>query len=350
MRNHNRLYHVLNVLPDADPVVIEAAYKALMKRYHPDIHADGAAAGEQKAAELNLAYGILRDPERRAAYDSEERDRQERHRAELARALAAQGGAAPGGGARPGPPPPRPEPVRAGQRAAAWIGAGGVLFLAGAIYLLAQGQEPPPAAPQSAAEVEKMEVAEARALDRAAGDAFRDQPVDRAQVDKAVTEFRRISASAGQPGAAAYSEHCFDVHSRTRGLTDFDHCVAFDHVASRADLAPARDAQARQDPRFLPQSLVSRHIRAAETFVRDPSLIEARLFEIRRLADNAVSRLAPLPVQLTSIAAAPPAVRNEPVRPRAAVQRARPQPRRAQPQRRRRTSEQDFLEREGGIY
>jgi DnaJ-class molecular chaperone len=84
MRDHNRLYSLLNVLPDADPVVIEAAYKALMKRYHPDI-ASGTAG--TRAAELNQAYRMLRDPERRAAYDAEEKEKKERHRAELARAL-----------------------------------------------------------------------------------------------------------------------------------------------------------------------------------------------------------------------------------------------------------------------
>jgi curved DNA-binding protein CbpA len=122
------------VLPDADPVVIEAAYKALMKRHHPDIRSGGGAAvGERIAAELNQAYQTLRDPDRRAAYDAEEHSRQERHRAELARAFE--------------PPVPRAapcrrnarEPARAGQRAAAWIGAAGILMLGGAIYLLAQG-------------------------------------------------------------------------------------------------------------------------------------------------------------------------------------------------------------------
>ena len=29
-------YQVLNVTPDAEGVVIEAAYKALIKKYHPD--------------------------------------------------------------------------------------------------------------------------------------------------------------------------------------------------------------------------------------------------------------------------------------------------------------------------
>ena len=50
-------YQVLNVSPDAEPEVIEAAYKVLMKKYHPDRH----VGAEAKAAELNQAFNLLRD-------------------------------------------------------------------------------------------------------------------------------------------------------------------------------------------------------------------------------------------------------------------------------------------------
>ena len=61
------LYDHLSVTPDAQPAVVEAAYRALMKQHHPD-HA-GAA---ERAAEINAAYAVLRDPHRRAAYDQRE--------------------------------------------------------------------------------------------------------------------------------------------------------------------------------------------------------------------------------------------------------------------------------------
>jgi hypothetical protein len=67
-RNH---YQILNVAPDAEPVVIEAAYRALMKKYHPD-HSVAMAAPGPSAAEINRAYATLRDPERRADYDRRE--------------------------------------------------------------------------------------------------------------------------------------------------------------------------------------------------------------------------------------------------------------------------------------
>jgi curved DNA-binding protein CbpA len=67
-RNH---YEILNVAPDAESVVIEAAYRALMKKYHPD-HASAGPAGGPSAATINAAYATLRDVERRADYDRRE--------------------------------------------------------------------------------------------------------------------------------------------------------------------------------------------------------------------------------------------------------------------------------------
>ena len=66
------LYDILNVSPDAELVVIEAAYRALMKKYHPDQAAGAAASGGPSAADINKAFAVLRDPERRAEYDHRE--------------------------------------------------------------------------------------------------------------------------------------------------------------------------------------------------------------------------------------------------------------------------------------
>ncbi len=61
------LYRVLRVDPSADCDTIRAAYRALAAIYHPD-HA--GAAGEQRMRELNRAWEVLGNPERRAAYDA----------------------------------------------------------------------------------------------------------------------------------------------------------------------------------------------------------------------------------------------------------------------------------------
>ena len=63
------LYEVLQVQPGADPDVIEAAFRRLSRKYHPDLNpAPDATAVTQR---LTAAYAVLRDPDRRAAYDRE---------------------------------------------------------------------------------------------------------------------------------------------------------------------------------------------------------------------------------------------------------------------------------------
>ena len=60
-------YQVLHVDPLADPEVIEAAFKRLALKYHPDTSPDPMAAGQMR--ELLTAREVLSDPQRRAAYD-----------------------------------------------------------------------------------------------------------------------------------------------------------------------------------------------------------------------------------------------------------------------------------------
>ncbi len=62
-------YQTLGVSPDAEEVVITAAYRALAQRYHPDKWGGDAKYAHQRMAEINEAYRILRDPELRAGYD-----------------------------------------------------------------------------------------------------------------------------------------------------------------------------------------------------------------------------------------------------------------------------------------
>ena len=64
-------YRVLQVTREAEPVVIERAYKALCLRYHPDTApSDARASSTQRMQELNEAYRVLRDPKLRALYDA----------------------------------------------------------------------------------------------------------------------------------------------------------------------------------------------------------------------------------------------------------------------------------------
>ncbi|NJC05206.1 hypothetical protein GGQ97_000999 [Sphingomonas kaistensis] len=64
MINH---YRTLGVDPQAETVVIRGAYLALIRRYHPD--KGGDEADPARAQAVTAAWDVLRDPERRAAYD-----------------------------------------------------------------------------------------------------------------------------------------------------------------------------------------------------------------------------------------------------------------------------------------
>ena len=64
-------YRVLQVLPTADQVVLNAAFRALAQKYHPDHDSSRLAA--RRMAELNAAWAMVRDPELRANWDRAQR-------------------------------------------------------------------------------------------------------------------------------------------------------------------------------------------------------------------------------------------------------------------------------------
>lgn len=61
-------YKILEVDRNATEEEIKKSYHRLMKKYHPDLNKN--AADEQKTKEINEAYEILGNPEKRIAYDA----------------------------------------------------------------------------------------------------------------------------------------------------------------------------------------------------------------------------------------------------------------------------------------
>ena len=62
------LYQVLGVPRDAKPDAIKKAYRRLARKYHPDVN-PGDKASEEKFKEINAAFEILSDPQKRELYD-----------------------------------------------------------------------------------------------------------------------------------------------------------------------------------------------------------------------------------------------------------------------------------------
>src|SRR5271155_1793426 len=65
-------YEVLGVARGADADTVKRAYRKLARKYHPDVSKEKNA--ETKFKEVQEAYEVLRDPEKRAAYDQLGRD------------------------------------------------------------------------------------------------------------------------------------------------------------------------------------------------------------------------------------------------------------------------------------
>jgi curved DNA-binding protein len=65
-------YEILGVPRGADADEVKRAYRKLARKYHPDV--SKVKNAEEKFKELQEAYEVLRDPEKRAAYDHLGRD------------------------------------------------------------------------------------------------------------------------------------------------------------------------------------------------------------------------------------------------------------------------------------
>ena len=94
-------YKILQVDPEAEDEVIQAAYRRLAQKYHPD-RAAGSEAVERMVA-INAAWELIGEPDRRMAYDLSVRHRQS------AGQVGGPGASSPGGpSSRPTAPPGTP--------------------------------------------------------------------------------------------------------------------------------------------------------------------------------------------------------------------------------------------------
>jgi len=69
MADKRDYYEILGVPKTADDAEIKKAYRALAKKYHPDMNPENPEEAEKKFKEASEAYGVLSDPEKRKQYD-----------------------------------------------------------------------------------------------------------------------------------------------------------------------------------------------------------------------------------------------------------------------------------------
>jgi len=99
------LYARLELSIDASFEAVEVAWRALLKRHHPDVAGSGADADE-RAKRINVAHDWLSDPELRARYDRERHPGGGRRTSgrEMSRPPARRGAGAAAANARPARP------------------------------------------------------------------------------------------------------------------------------------------------------------------------------------------------------------------------------------------------------
>ena len=110
-------YKILQVDSEAEDEVIQAAYRRLARKYHPDLAATPEAAARMSA--INAAWELIGDPAARAAFDREPcgEARRPPRRRRSSPGVRGEGG--------PGPGQPRPSSSGSGRSDAATTPSGG---------------------------------------------------------------------------------------------------------------------------------------------------------------------------------------------------------------------------------
>ncbi|MDD6489870.1 MAG: DnaJ domain-containing protein [Clostridia bacterium] len=62
-------YEILEIDENASTEVIKAAYRALAKKYHPDTYRGSNASRDKNMSQINEAYEVLSDEQKRKDYD-----------------------------------------------------------------------------------------------------------------------------------------------------------------------------------------------------------------------------------------------------------------------------------------
>lgn len=69
--NDKDYYELLEISREASDEVVKNAYRALAKKYHPDINNVDDEVVQEKIRQINIAYEVLSNPEKRKQYDEQ---------------------------------------------------------------------------------------------------------------------------------------------------------------------------------------------------------------------------------------------------------------------------------------
>jgi curved DNA-binding protein CbpA len=74
MEAGNDYYEILGVLPSIDEAALLAVYRALLKKYHPDIFKGEKREAEKRTREIIEAFSVVSDPLKQRDYDKTRRN------------------------------------------------------------------------------------------------------------------------------------------------------------------------------------------------------------------------------------------------------------------------------------
>jgi curved DNA-binding protein CbpA len=239
-------YVVLGVAPDAEDVVIKAAFKAMMLRCHPDTNSGNPKAAEQ-ARKLNAAYAVLRDPHLRAEFDRQRAERSRNAKREQPKSNERPGESSQTDQTQNEKPKPKPEEsapqeqevtdapssIAAEQRTAfiLWSIVGLILLLA----VIGQSQG------ENSADYLQSPDSSLAASEETPETLSPTQPTEipapaKITVAKALKKLESVIRESGIVGGADESRICFKRFNEKPSWQAFDYCVAFDFAASSYDV------------------------------------------------------------------------------------------------------------------
>lgn len=243
-----------------------------MKRVHPDLSGQAGTEAEARAKRINEAFAILKDPAKRALYDSELERNDGADRSTPARA------------ARPPPPaapvPAQTDPRRPASRRGAVRGLLLVLMLAapvfgGAWYYREKLRNAP-----LLRDVEAGASASAAAVEAAPYE----RPIVEADIVDAIADAQWVLDYGTTEDAVEYSRGCFDELRTYPTIRLLDRCIAFDFAWQYQLKAPVSGY-------FAAPAMKARHLGTADSFADGEEMNEARLESLEALTVATLARL-----------------------------------------------------------
>jgi hypothetical protein len=252
MPSRTDYYRILGVQPDADSVVIQGAYRALMRKYHPDTNREASASERAKA--INEAFEVLSDSTRRALYDAERFTDRQQSQTEGARGPEAHSNAAePVEPKIDGDKPKSP----AGKRPLGCIVPIG--FIAFIVVVLVGSnlskKEPEVAAtdavqmPDSQSKIDQYlsNSRDAQSLAPfptvevpATRPSIFQSPLNFLDLEAAIKKYRRVALKSGKFSARQASQDCHSKLEQALTWSEVDQCIGFDIVAYQTELGVSK--------------------------------------------------------------------------------------------------------------